>query len=223
MIKISNRLKVIGNMVLEIPSFNIMDVGCDHALLDIYLYQNNDKLNILATDVNKNPLKSAKNNIDKYGLTDKIIIKESKGIDLLDKNSTVVIAGMGKDTIIDILKENKDKLKLIDNLIVSSHSKIPELRKDINQLNFKIVKEKVVYDENKYYVVISYTKGKEKLTDRELLLGPILLNNKDKEVLEYYRYLLDKYTKINDKIPVEASNKEEMCKVITLIKKELNN
>ena len=210
-------------MVLEAPSFNIMDVGCDHALLDIYLYQNNDKLNILATDVNKNPLKSAKKNIDKYGLTDKIIIKESKGIDLLDKNSTVVIAGMGKDTIVDILKENKDKLKLIDNLIVSSHSKIPELRRDINELDFKIIKEKVVYDENKYYVIINYSKGKEKLTDEELLLGPSLLKNKDKEVLEYYRYLLDKYTRINNKLPDSANNKEEMCKVITLIKKELNN
>ncbi len=223
MIKISNRLKVIGDMVLDSPSFNIMDVGCDHALLDIYLYQNNDKLNILATDVNKNPLKSAKNNIDKYDLADKIIIKESKGIDLLDKNSTVVIAGMGKDTIVDILKENKDKLHFIDNLIVSSHSKIPELRRDINELDFKIIKEKVVYDENKYYVVINYSKGKEKLTDKELLLGPNLLKNKDKEVLEYYRYLLDKYSRINDKLPKSTSNKEEMCKVITLIKKELNN
>lgn len=223
MINISNRLKVIGDMVLDTPSFNIMDVGCDHALLDIYLYQNNDKLNILATDLNKNPLKSAKENIDKYDLTDKITIKESKGIVLLDKHSTVVIAGMGKDTIMGILKENKDKLELIDNLIVSSHSKVPELRRDINELNFKIIKEKVVYDDKKYYVVISYSKGKEKLTDRELLLGPSLLKSNDKEVLEYYRYLLDKYTRINNKLPDSASNKEEMCKVITLIKKELNN
>ena len=177
----------------------------------------------MATDLNKNPLKSAKENIDKYGFTDKITIKESKGIDLLDKNSTVVIAGMGKDTIMGILKENKDKLKLIDNLVVSSHSKVPELRRDINELDFKIIKEKVVYDEKKYYVVISYSKGKEKLTERELLLGPSLLKSNDKEVLEYYRYLLEKYTRINNKLPKSADNKEEICKVITLIKKEFNN
>ena len=32
---------------------------------------------------------------------------------------------------------------------------------------------------------------------------------KDKEVLEYYRYLLDKYTRINNKLPDSANNKEE--------------
>ena len=38
MIKISKRLEAISSLV-PINS-NVIDIGCDHALLDIYLYQN---------------------------------------------------------------------------------------------------------------------------------------------------------------------------------------
>ncbi len=220
MIKISNRLKVIGDMVLKCPSINIMDVGCDHALLDIYLYQNNSELNILATDINDKPLERAKENIEKFNLVDKIELQVSDGIDLLNKNSTVVISGLGKDTIIEILN-NKDKLKYIDSLIISSHSKLDELRLDINNLGYKIEEEVSIYDEDKYYVVIKFVKGKEKLSNKELLLGPYLLNHKDEKVIDYYKYLLDKYNKILNSIPKDSNKRLEIINVIELIKEEI--
>ena len=220
MIKISNRLKVIGDMVLKCPSINIMDVGCDHALLDIYLYQNNSELNILATDINDKPLERAKENIEKFNLVDKIELQVSDGIDLLNKNSTVVISGLGKDTIIEILN-NKNKLKYIDSLIISSHSKLDELRLDINNLGYKIEEEVSIYDEDKYYVVIKFVKGKEKLSNKELLLGPYLLNHKDEKVIDYYKYLLDKYNKILNSIPKDSNKRLEIINVIELIKEEI--
>ena len=220
MIKISNRLKVIGDMVLKCPSINIMDVGCDHALLDIYLYQNNSELNILATDINDKPLERAKENIEKFNLVDKIELQVSNGIDLLNKNSTVVISGLGKDTILEILN-NKDKLKYIDSLIISSHSKLDELRLDINNLGYKIEEEVSIYDEDKYYVVIKFVKGKEKLSNKELLLGPYLLNHKDEKVIDYYKYLLDKYNKILNSIPKDSNKRLEIINVIELIKEEI--
>ena len=220
MIKISNRLKIIGDMVLKCPSINIMDVGCDHALLDIYLYQNNNKLDILATDINSKPLEHAKDNLEKYNLVDKIELQVSDGIELLNKNSTVIISGMGKDTIIEIIN-NKDKLKYIDSLIVSSHSKIDELRLDINKLGFKIVEEVSIFDEDKYYVVIKYVKGKEKLSNKELLLGPYLLTHKDTKVLEYYKYLLNKYNKILNSIPSNNDKRIEISKIIEFLEEEI--
>ena len=48
--KINARLKKIGDLV-EANSF-CLDVGCDHAYLDIYLTQNNDN-KCIATDINK--------------------------------------------------------------------------------------------------------------------------------------------------------------------------
>ena len=57
---LSKRLSMVATLV-DIGA-NVIDVGCDHALLDIYLTQNNNN-KCLATDVNKNALNIAKDNI----------------------------------------------------------------------------------------------------------------------------------------------------------------
>ena len=73
MINISNRLKTVASLVLEDnKTKSLIDVGCDHALLDIYILQNNDNLKIVASDINKGPLDKAKENITKYSFLDKI-------------------------------------------------------------------------------------------------------------------------------------------------------
>ena len=66
MIKISKRLEAISSL-LPINS-NIIDIGCDHALLDIYIFQNNIANKIIASDINPNALKNANANIKKYKL-----------------------------------------------------------------------------------------------------------------------------------------------------------
>ena len=47
--KINNRLKQIGDLV-EANSF-CLDVGCDHALLDIYLVKKNKNIKAIASDI----------------------------------------------------------------------------------------------------------------------------------------------------------------------------
>ena len=68
--KISNRLKLIASFVDD--NSYVIDVGCDHALLDIFLVQNKFNVKTIASDVNKGPLDSAKKNIQDYKLEDKI-------------------------------------------------------------------------------------------------------------------------------------------------------
>ena len=58
--------------LLEIASLvpvhsTVVDVGCDHALLDIYLTLHRN-CNCTASDINENCLKSARENIKKYSL-----------------------------------------------------------------------------------------------------------------------------------------------------------
>ena len=64
MIKISKRLEAIAS--LTPCDSKVIDIGCDHGLLDIYLYQNKISTKIIASDVNKNALNNAKQNIKKY-------------------------------------------------------------------------------------------------------------------------------------------------------------
>ena len=59
--KINARLKKIGDLV-EANSF-CLDIGCDHALLDIYLVTQNKNIKAIASDIAEGPLEHARRNI----------------------------------------------------------------------------------------------------------------------------------------------------------------
>ena len=64
--KINARLKKIGDLV-EANSF-CLDVGCDHALLDIYLIHRDKNIKTIASDIAAGPLDQAKKNIKREHL-----------------------------------------------------------------------------------------------------------------------------------------------------------
>ena len=82
---ISKRLKVIGDLVPD-NSF-ILDIGCDHALLSIYAVTKNKSVKAIASDINEGPLKTAKSNIKKYDVEDKIKLKQEDGLNAFEKDS----------------------------------------------------------------------------------------------------------------------------------------
>lgn len=101
--KINERLKKVGDLVDTNSS--ILDIGCDHALLDIYLVKEDKIKKAVASDIKEGPLKNAKENIKKYKLEKKIDIKLGNGLDTYtDDIDTVVVSGMGGRTIIGIFK-----------------------------------------------------------------------------------------------------------------------
>ena len=178
-------------------SDKVVDIGCDHAYLDIYLAQNNLCKTIIASDINNNALENAKNNIQKYKLTKKIKTVLSDGLDKIEvKNiDTIVIAGMGTKTIKHILR-NKEKLKNIKKLIISTNNDLYHLRKFMQKNNFFLIDEKVIYEKKHYYVISKYIPGKQRLKKKELLFGIFKKENK-----KYYQYLLRNNQTILKKIP----------------------
>lgn len=225
MINISERLKCVASFVLDDnKSKRIIDVGCDHALLDIYLLQNNFELNIVASDVNQGPLDKAKENITKYSLLNKIELRLSDGIvSLNDDIDTVVISGMGKDTIVEILNDGKEKLLTVDKLVISSNNKFPDLRKDILKLGFIIDDEKIVYEDGKFYIIMKFIKGKNKYSIKELYFGPCLLKSKDLLFEKYFNYLKEEKTKILSNLPDRCDKKKkELEKELKMLTNELS-
>ena len=131
--KISKRLIEISNLIED--NSNIIDVGCDHALLDIYLFKNKKNVKIIASDIKEGPLEQAKRNISKFKYP--IRVKLGSGLDPIEEDiDTVVIAGMGGDTMIDILQKGKDKLKNVTLKNLEKQSR--ELEITINRLDVKI-------------------------------------------------------------------------------------
>ena len=176
MIKLSQRLEAISSLVPN--NSKVIDIGCDHGLLDIYLYQRKISLKVIASDVNENALNNAKENIKKNNLGKHIETRLGNGLETLtdeDDINTIVISGMGAHTIISILKNNIKKLIKIDTIIVQSNTKIELLRKEIVKLNYIIADELLIEDNKKIYTIIKFIKGKKKYSQKELYLGPILL------------------------------------------------
>ena len=183
---LSKRLQAVATLV-DIDS-KVIDVGCDHAYLDIYLTKNNGNT-CIATDINENALEIAKSNIKKYKLEDKIETKLTNGlkdINIKDKDN-IVISGMGTHTILEILNTNK----LSNTLIISSNNNIEILREEIIKLGYIIDSEIFLIDKGKPYIIIKFIKGYKKYSKIDIAIGPILKNNK-----EYKNYLINKNKKI---------------------------
>lgn len=176
MIKLSKRLEAISSLVPN--NSKVIDIGCDHGLLDIYLYQNKISSKVIASDINENALNNAKENIKKNNLEKYIETRLGNGLDTLtdkDDINTIIISGMGSHTAIGILKNNLNKLKKIDTIIIQSNTKIELLRKEVTKLNYLIEDELLVEDNKKVYTVIKFIKGKKKYSKKELYFGPVLL------------------------------------------------
>ena len=180
MIKISNRLEAISSLIPN--DSKVIDIGCDHGLLDIYLFEQKICTKVIASDINKNALNNAKENIKKHKLETKIETRLGNGLDTLNENDdidTIIISGMGTNTIIDILKNNLHKLMNIETIVIQSNTKIELLRKEITKLNYFIDDELLIEDNKKVYTIIKFRKGKKKYTKKELYFGPILLKKND--------------------------------------------
>ncbi len=188
---LSKRLQAVATLV-DINS-KVIDVGCDHAYLDIYLTQNNGNT-CVASDINEKALAKAKENIKKYKLSKKIKTVLTDGLTNIDIEDTdnIVVCGMGTHTILDILKTNK----LSNTLIISSNNDIELLRKEVVKLGYYIDSEIFLFDRKKPYIIIKFLKGIKKYNKYDYILGPILKNN-----LEYKHYLNKKYKKILEIIP----------------------
>ena len=122
MSKLSKRLKTLAEYIDD--NCNMVDIGCDHGFLDIYLIQNKNNINIIASDVNENALNNAKGNIKRNNLDNKIKTILSNGLDNIDMTNldTIVISGMGAHTIVGILYNNLGKLKNIKKIVIQVES-----------------------------------------------------------------------------------------------------
>ena len=187
---LSKRLQAVATLV-DINA-RVIDVGCDHAYLDIYLTQNNNN-KCIATDINKNALEIAKKNIKKYNLSNKIETKLTNGLTDINvkDNDNIVISGMGTYTILEILKTNN----LSNTLIISSNNNIDILRREVINLGYYIDSEIFIIDKNKPYIIIKFIKGTKKYSKLDILLGPILKNN-----IEYKKYIIKKYENVLNNI-----------------------
>lgn len=206
--KLSKRLKTIADLV---DTKKVIDVGCDHGYLDIYLTLYKD-CTCIATDISSNAIKCCQDNISKYHLEEKITTIITDGINgiNIDANDTLVLSGMGTKTIIDILSNKK----LSNTIIISSNNNLEELRRFMVRIGYYIDKEIYIFENNIHYIIIKFIKGLKEYSDYEYLLGPIVIKDNN-----YKLYILNHYNNIYNKIPkTNNSLRNSYQKIINYVK-----
>lgn len=214
MFVISKRLESLVKYIEK--NDKIIDIGCDHALLDIYLIKNKYIKNLIVSDIHENALNVGIANIEKYKLKKYIDARLGSGLEVLNENDnidTILISGMGTNTILDIL--NNNYLSNINKLIIQSNNNHEELRTNITKLGFYIDAEEYLVDNKKNYINIVFKRGSKKYTNNELRYGPILLGDQN-----YLNFELNNCLKIKKIIPnMKLKYRFQLNKEIKIIKK----
>lgn len=154
----------------------VIDIGTDHGLVPLYLAKNGISKEILATDISEKSLDKLRSALTPE-LENEISTKVTdgfKGIDD-DENQVAVIAGMGANTIIDIIDQSLDFAHNLDYMILASNINTEKLRKYLNNNNFEIIRDFLTYDNGKYYDIIKAKFGNGK----NLSIGEIYYGKDD--------------------------------------------
>ena len=188
--KINNRLKTIGDLV-PLSSYPL-DIGCDHALLSIYLVKEKGIKKAVASDNKSGPLKKAKENVNFYKVKDKVELIEAEGLNSYKEGiDTITISGMGGLNINRILENNKSYLKNINTIILSPNNYSIAVKRKLIKLGYYISDEKLVKENNIIYQILVFMKGRKYYSYKKLYLGPVLMTKEDELTKEYYKKELE--------------------------------
>lgn len=174
----SSRLEMIASFVTQ--GRGVADIGTDHAILPIILRRRGYKGYIVAGDINEGPLKKAERGLLEAEIDD-VELKLCNGLESIDGSriDTIVVAGMGGDTITGILDRGLyDMPEWADRsdykLILHPVTKPEILRYWLVNNGFRISGENYIED-NGILCQIIYAEPceSEKYMDSELYVGKL--------------------------------------------------
>lgn len=182
---LSKRLQTIHDML---PKGVTADIGSDHGKLMIALFKSGKINKGYAIENKKGPYQRLVKALEEEHLIDDIVPLFSDGIeDLPPEVKNIVLAGMGGDLIIKILKKHPEKLKLVSTIIVDAHNAIAKVREEVFKMGFVIADEKIIKEDDKYYEIIKFIRADiAAYTNEDIEFGPILRNEKCATFKEKY-------------------------------------
>lgn len=156
-LQLQPRLQLLADLVPQ--GARLADIGTDHGYLPVWLLQKGRIVSAIAADIGAEPLEHARRTAEEY---------EVQGIDFRlcdglrdiapEETDTVVIAGMGGDTIVSILSEvpwTKNGVRLL----LQPMSKVEMLRVWLADNGYAFTDERLVWDKNFLYPVFVVTGG----------------------------------------------------------------
>ena len=194
--KLSKRLSAAASFVRD--GAVCADIGTDHAYLPISLVLSGKAKYAIASDINEGPILKARENVEKYGLNDRICTRVAAGLDGIEqyKPDYILICGMGGELIAKILDASEYVKNKSVKLILQPMTSIKELREYLS-CGFLIYDEEIVLDSGKLYQIIcaEYDGNDHLFSETELELGKINIINKEPLFKDFVNNLLNKKLK----------------------------
>ncbi|MFJ7826814.1 tRNA (adenine(22)-N(1))-methyltransferase [Psychrobacillus sp. NPDC096623] len=225
--KLSERLRTVASFVDE--NTILADIGSDHAYLPCFLVHEGVITKAIAGEVVKGPFESAQKQVKSEGLEKNIDVRFGNGLAVIsdaDNVQTVTIAGMGGPLIASILETGKEKLTKVETLILQPNIHAKAIREWAIQEHWKIENEVILEEHDKIYEILVLKKGMMSLSEKELLVGPILGEEKSPVFQKKWNTELNEWQRIvNELNKLEGTEvqqkKEGLENKIALVKEIL--
>ncbi len=211
-----NRIENITSLIDKCNVF--ADVGCDHGYCTKYVLDNNLCNRAIIADVSAPSLSKAERLLSNYILSGKCYSVCCSGLSKIQEEvDSVLIAGMGGEEIIGILKESY----IPNNFVFQPMKNAPELRKFLLESGCAITYDNLFYCDKKYYFIIkgsTYASNNAYTPDeieygRDSLSNPLLKDLLTIELNKCFSYLSS---------PMKQQSKQEILERIKRIQGVIN-
>ncbi|MCL6516367.1 class I SAM-dependent methyltransferase [Alicyclobacillus sp.] len=158
-VALSARLSRVAGFIPE--GARLVDVGTDHAFLPIALVQSGRIPSAIACDVAAGPVGAARENVRRYGLDDRVKIRQGDGLSPIRPGEVdvAVISGLGGWTITGILRRSPAVVAALNRVVLQPMNAGGEVRRFLRDQGFGIWDEALLEEDGRFYQVIAFDRA----------------------------------------------------------------
>lgn len=177
--RLSKRLAKVAALVPR--SLPFADIGTDHALLPCALVAEGRVPSAIAVDVALGSVENARQNVAKLHERRRscVDVRLGDGLQALRPGevTTVVIAGMGGETIRRILAQSRARLASLNLLVLSPNNGAEVLRRSLVAQGWRDTTGEMVRDRAHFYPVVAWERGSSRWSEADYRWGRCLRAN----------------------------------------------
>lgn len=167
------RLEEIFSLLPECETF--ADIGCDHGYVAKQMLESGKCKKVIISDVSQKCLDKAVALLSNEIEVGRATAVVSDGFEKVGNCDLALIAGMGGEEIVGILKRAKT---LPEKVVLQPMKNTKKVRKTAVELGYKIQKDYTFFTGKIFYDLLLLVKGKDSLTDEEAEFGRTNLKEK---------------------------------------------
>ena len=198
----------------------VADIGCDHGKIAAELILQSKAYNVIASDISPESLNKAVLLANKLNILGYISFRQGDGFSVISKHDKVdcaIIAGIGGEEIISIIKKSKVR---VSDLVLQPMTDIIKVRAYLIQIGFKILEDVTIKEGSRFYHIIKLKDGKMRITDLQFYFGVTNMRELGEDFIEYIKKERDRILLIKSNVgELSQKNEKYLAKIEKVIQK----